>query len=65
MGLLLLTRPERKSIGPSWCFPFQTSRKSSAGPSKKQSASSFFPFSTSHFSLVTRTVHFSSSPREK
>ncbi len=65
MGLLLLTLPVRKSAGPSWCSPFQTSRKSSAGPLKKQSASSFFPFLTSHFSFVMRIVHFSWSPREK
>src|SRR5262249_50380927 len=65
-GLLLLMAPVRKSLTDGTCLPFQTSRNISSEALKKQSASfSGLPFLTSHLSLPTRTVHFSSSPSEK
>ena len=58
--------PVRKSLAVGVCFPFQTSRNICSEALKKQSASSSgLPFVTVHFSLLSSTVHFSFSPREK
>src|SRR5918995_1113361 len=66
IGLLLLMAPVKKSFGPGVCFPFQTSRNISFEALKKQSASwAGLPGTTSHLSLLSETVHFSSSPSEK